>query len=54
MGWNEPVPNQLEKTNSDLLKTCSQEEIDAFYKVLRSFNEIIRHDFEINAGRRGR
>ncbi|HJG31605.1 MAG TPA: MarR family transcriptional regulator [Collinsella ihuae] len=44
----------IEKTNSDLLKTCSQEEIDAFYKVLGPFNGIIRHDFEINAGRRGR
>lgn len=44
----------IERTNTDLLQTCSQEEIDAFYKVLGSFNELIRRDFEINAGRRGR
>ena len=44
----------IERTNTDLLQTCSQEEIDAFYKVLGSFNDLIRRDFEINAGRRGR
>ena len=44
----------IERTNTDLLQTCSQGEIDAFYKVLGSFNELIRRDFEINAGRRGR
>jgi DNA-binding MarR family transcriptional regulator len=40
----------IAKTMNELLKECSAEEINSFYKVLEVYNKIIQKDFEINSG----
>lgn len=42
----------IAKTMEHLKKECTAEEIESFYKVLDVYNQVIRKDFEINAGHR--
>ena len=42
----------ITKTMGELRKECTPEEIDAFYKVLSVYNQVIQKDFEINKGAR--
>lgn len=40
--------DDIGKTQSQLLKKCTVEDLESFYKVLDVYNEIIKNDFEIN------
>lgn len=42
----------IAKTMGELRKECSAEEIEAFYKVIGVYNEVIKRDFEINKARK--
>ena len=42
----------ITKTMGELRKECTPEEIDAFYKVLSVYNQVIPKDFESNKGAR--
>lgn len=44
----------IAKTMGELRKECSAEEIDAFYKVISVYNQVIQRDFEINRGNRNK
>ena len=41
----------IAKTMGELREKCSVEEIEAFYKVLSVYNQVIKKDFEINKRR---
>jgi len=40
----------IAKTMGALREECTAEEIDAFYKVISVYNQVIQKDFEINRG----
>lgn len=44
----------IAKTMGELRRKCSPEEIDAFYKVISVYNQVIQKDFEINRGKKSR
>ena len=44
----------IAKTMGELRKECTPEEIDAFYKVISVYNQVIQRDFEINRGKKSK
>lgn len=46
--------NDITKTMSELQKRCTVDELEAFYKVVAIYDDVIRADFEINSGVRGK
>lgn len=44
----------IAKTTTELRRTCSEEEIDAFYKVLACFNRAMKEEFDAQPPRRRR
>lgn len=46
--------NDITKTMTELQKRCSMDELEAFYKVVAVYDDVIRADFEINSGLRGK
>ena len=46
--------NDIVKTMTELKKHCTTDELDAFYKVIAVYDDVIRTDFEINSGLRGK
>ncbi len=44
----------IAKTMGELRKKCTAEEIDAFYKVISVYNDVIQADFEINRGKKSK
>ncbi len=45
--------NDIAKTTAELRRSCSEEEIDAFYKVLGVFNRVMEEDFRARPPHRG-